>query len=423
MNGSFPPGNTFWLFLSQVLEQEGSCREALRKFLAWLAAAEGKSASPNTAAYCKARKRLSMEAIVAVHRRLSRNVERAGAERLWCGRCVKVVDGSSVSMPDTPANQQRYPQPGGQKEGCGFPVMRIAALFSMATGAVLDVAKDALAVHERTLFRRLWHLLEVGDIVLADRGFASYADFYCLKQRGVDSVMRNHPRRSKGLTSRERLGRNDRLVDWHKTNVRPRWLDQTEWEAMPERLTVREINVRIETPGFRTKTLLIVTTLLDPNTYPPREIAELYRRRWAAELNLRDIKITMGMDILRCKTPAMIEKELWMHLIAYNLVRALMLDAALHCAAKPEGLSLKGTIVTIRHWAPIINQANENPKHAAALYERMLHYLATDLLPHRPNRSEPRAKKRRPKNYPLLNKPRHLYKEIPHRNNYTITKS
>ena len=219
----FPPACTFWLFLSQVLDEDGSCREVLRKFLAWLAFEKKRTASPRTAGYCKARKRLREQKVREVHLQVVQSIEeRATPKDSWCDRRVRVIDGSCVSMPDTAANQEKYPQPKGQKKGCGFPVMRIAAIFSLATGVLLDVAKGALHVHERTLFRSLWDLFEPDDVALADRGFTGYADLYFLKKRGVDSVMRNHPCRKKGLTKLERLGKNDRLVAWHKMKLNQR---------------------------------------------------------------------------------------------------------------------------------------------------------------------------------------------------------
>lgn len=426
MTGSFPPSRTFWLFLSQVLAVDGSCRETLRRFLAWLALEKKARASAKTAGYCKARKRLRIKDIEGVHKSVAASVQHAqGGAGLWCGRRVKVVDGSSVSMPDTPENQETYPQPKTQKPGCGFPVMRIVGVFSLATGVLLDVAKSALSVDERTLFRTLWDVFEPGDVALADCGFCSFADFFYLKQRGVDPVMRNHQRRKKGVTQLKRLGKNDRLVAWHKTPVhlRPKWVGKPQWLAMTDRLTVRELTVRVNVPGFRTKTVVIVTTLLDDKAFPARAFAQLYRRRWAVELYLRHIKTTMGMDILRCKTPDMVEKELWMHVIAYNLVRAIMLEAATTYAVRLERLSFKGTIATLRQWAPTLAQAQSDPQQSAPLYRLMLYYIAADPVPHRPDRIEPRAKKRRPKNYPLLTKPRRIFKEILHRNRYRKDKS
>lgn len=420
----FSPRRTFWLFLYQVLSRDGGCKEALMGFLAWLARVEDKTASASTSAYCQARGRLREEDLAGAHRQTAENIEaRSRPEDLWLGRNVKVVDGSSVSMPDTPANQAAYPQPAGQKEGCGFPVMRIVAVFSLATGALLEMARGALSAHERTLYRGLWDRFAPGDVALNDRGFAGYADFHFLKERGVDSVSRNHQGRKKAEVLR-RLGRNDRLVLWRRTAAgsRPRWMSREEWEQMPETLTVRQVTVVVDIKGFRSETLEIVTTLLDPGAYPADAIAALYRRRWAVELYLRHIKITMNMDVLRCQSPEMVDRELWMHAIAYNLVRAVMLDAATACAASLERLSFKGTLVTIRQWAPSLALAADTEQRES-LYARMLRYIVADPVPERPNRSEPRARKRRPKNYPLLNQPRRKYKEIPHRNTYRKAKS
>jgi len=424
MFGSFPPSRTFWLFLAQVLDQDGSCREALRRFLAWLAVAEGKSASPNTAAYCKARKRLSLEEIESVRKRVARQLERSAEGRyLWYGRPVKVFDGTAVSMPDTPENQARYPQPNTQKPGCGFPVMHIVAVFSLASGVLLDIAKGALyADHERTLFRQLWHILKARDVVLADCGFCSYADFYLLGLRHIDCVMRNHQKRKVGLREIKRLGKGDRLVNWVKMIPCPKWLSKEQWAAIPATMTVREITFTIDIPGFRSETITLATTLLDHRQFPKQAFTDLYLKRWEVELNFRHIKTTMGMDILRCKTPEMVEKELSMHLIAYNLVRAIMLDAAHKHHTPIERLSVKGTIATIRQWAPALTTAQTDTSHDQ-LYRQMILYIAQDKLPHRPNRTEPRARKRRAKNYQLLNKPRHQFKEIQHRNKYSKTKS
>jgi hypothetical protein len=339
-------------------------------------------------------------------------------ERLWRGRQVRIMDGSSVSMPDTPDNQNAYPQPPGQKQGCGFPIMRIAVLFSLATGAITGLSGDHWKVPERTLFRRLWRRLSPGDVLLADRGACSYADIFMLLQRGVDCVLRNHPARSKGVTQIKRFDKTDRLVLWHKTSVWLPWLTKTQWNVIPDRFVIREITVRVAFKGFRTKSLVIVTTLIDPKMFPKEAFAELYLKRWRAELYLRDIKTTMGMEILRCKSPDMIEKELWMHIIAYNLIRALMLESAQTYGASCERISFKGTLSTLRQWAPILARMSAGNHERLALYQIMLLYIARDTLPYRPYRVEPRAIKRRPKPYQYLTKPRHLFKELPHRNRY-----
>jgi hypothetical protein len=390
----------------------------VRKFLAWLADEKASAASPNTAAYCKARQRLSLKLIKGVHENMIRKTKHPNKNENWYGRRVRVIDGSAVSMPDTPANQQMYPQSTRQKPGCGFPIMRIVAMFCLHSGTMTAMAKDALDVSESVLFRRLWSVLKPNDVALADRGLCSYAHFYFLAKRGVDCVMRNNKRRTVGLTPIKRFGKGDRLVEWHKSKVYPKWPEKKKWDAMPERMIVREITFTITEPGFRSKRIIVVTTLTDPKAFPARAFPELYLRRWRAELYLRDIKVTMGMDILSCKSPQMVEKELWMRIIAYNLVRTLMLEAARAHGVSCERISFKGTISTLQHWAPALNQAHLDENKRRALYEMMIYYHAKHIVPHRPNRREQRARKRRPKQYQSLTMPRHIFKEIPHRNKY-----
>lgn len=395
-----------------MLAADSSCREVLRKFLAWLSIEGDGEASPRTGAYCRARARLPLDALERVHENLAN--KSAMGEGLWRDRRVRVIDGSSVSMPDTPENQERYPQPGTQKAGCGFPVMRVVAVFSLGAGVLLDLAKGTLMVSERTLFRQLWDNFEGGDIALADTGFCSYGDFYYLGLKGVDCVMPNHQARKVGLDVVKRLGKGERLVEWHRGSC-PRWLTTEEWRAMPDRLRLREITTHIDVPGFRTKKLVTVTTLLDRGKFPKAAIEELYRRRWMAELWLRDIKIALGMDILRCLTPDMVEKELWMHLIAYNLIRATMNEAAKIHQVSNERISFKGAVATIRQWAPLLTAASLSPLGRVRTQHRMLRYIAHDAVPDRPGRAEPRALKRRPKNYQRMTKPRRLFTETPHR--------
>jgi len=403
-----------------VLSEDGSCRETVRKFLAWLAVEKGKTASASTAAYCQARGRLPSKGIVRTCRETALRIEQEADGKkwsLWCGRRVRVVDGSGVSMPDTPENQKRYPQSSRQKPGCGFPVMRIVAVFSLATGVMLDLAKGSLRTPENNLMRSLWNLLKPRDVLLSDRAFSSYAELYLLALRGIDCVSRRNQRRKPSPVVK-RLGKNDHLVEWQKMIPNPKWLSKEQWRAIPKTMVVREIDVIVDIPGFRTKKISVVTTLLDPKVYPAKAIAELYLWRWRVELFLRDIKITMAMDILRCKTPEMVEKELWMRVIAYNLIRAVMLEASITHRVQLDRLSFKGTLATVRHWAPALAKSKTGEPTRSELYLIMLRYIATDLVPHRPNRIEPRARKRRPKNYQLLKKQRTEFRETPHRNHY-----
>jgi len=406
------------MFLAQVFSADHACRTILRGFLAGLAR-EGHGASPNTAAYCKGRRRLRQNDLDEVHASLAHTIRaRYAPARLWRGRCVKGVDGSGVSMPDTPQNQALYPQSRHARPGCSFPVMRVVAVFCLGTGVLIALAKGALNVSERALFRPLWGLFEAGDVILADRGFGGFAEFYCLLKRGVDCVMRNHPRRTVGLSIVRRLGKGDRLVRWHKSRPPVVWLDKAAWALIPDTLLVRQIEFTVPVRRFRTRHVTLATTLLDPISFPTEAFIELYRRRGEAELHLRDIKITLGMDLLRCKTPDLVHKELSMFLIAHNLVRLLMLEAAASEHVPLERLRFKGTAATLRAWAPVL-AATAHRKERQRLVSLLWRCLAGDPLPLRPNRLEPRAKKRRPQNYQLLNKPRHLFKEIPHRNRYT----
>lgn len=296
--------------------------------------------------------------------------------------------------------------------------MRLAVVFSLATGAILALAKGALSRGERTLFRVLWDCLEPADVVLADCGFTSYADIFLLAQRGVDCVMRNHQRRKTGVEFVKRLGKGDRIIRWIKTHKRPDWMDLESWLAMPQKFTLRQVAFRVQARGLRTQTITVVTTLLDPKRFPTRAFADLYRRRWMAELFLRDIKTSLGMDILRCQTPAMIHKELQMYVIAYNLIRALMFQAAAKHGMDPFRISFKGTLATLRAWAPVMAWADLGHQALQAMTQQLLDYLAADPVPFRPDRSEPRAKKRRPKQYALLTKPRRLFQEPHHRSQY-----
>lgn len=419
----YTPENTFWLFLSQVLWTDASCQEVVARFLARLAQ-WGEGASSNTAAYCKARRRLPQEALEHIFKSLDVPASAlTPSEQAWCGRKVKVYDGSSVSMPDTQNNQESYPQPTTQKPGCGFPVMRLVVLFSLSAGTVLAYARDALGISERELFHRMWEDLEEDDIVLADRGFCSYADFWILRQRKVDSVMRKQGRRGKSSVEEKRLAKNDCLMRWKRSPVKPKWMEEADWHAMPETMVVREITVDIQTPGFRTKQVVIATTLLDHQQFPAEAFVQLYRRRWLAELYLRDLKTTMAMEVLRCKTPEMVDKELIMHFIAYNLLRILQLEAAQQADCCPHTIGFKACLATARQWAPQFAPLHTKPRKYAALYRVILTTIAANQLPKRPNRVEPRARKRRPKNYALLNKPRKDFKEIPHRNKHRATQS
>jgi hypothetical protein len=410
---------TFWAFLAQTLAPETSCREIVRKVQAWwlLRRPKSNAGSSSCAAYTKARQRLEPETIRGIGSHLIERLEgRVQSSQLWLGRRVRVVDGTTVSMPDTPENQEKYPQPSSQKAGCGFPQMRVVGLFSLASGALLDFAKSSIHVHESILFGQLMSTLEKGDITLADRGFCSFHAFWKMSQVGVDALMRLNGVRKVDFRKGVKLGPNDRLITWKKPAQRPKGCTQEQYDALPASMTLRHVRLTVSARGHRCQTITLVTTLLDPAAYPLQQVGELYLQRWSVELHFREIKITLGMDVLRCQTPAMVEKEVMMHAVSYNLIRALMQEAAIRHQVDLTRISFKGTVDTLRHWSASIEAMRGMPRKQRALLDAMFELIAKDLVPLRPGREEPRAKKRRPKNYHLLTKPRRKMRIRGHRN-------
>lgn len=417
---TFSPQVTFWAFAAQILSPGSSCREIVRRVEAWWRqrARSAATMSASSSAYGQARARLDPAALELICGHLCWSLESnvLSEERWLGGRAVKIVDGTCLSMPDTPANQARWPQPSTQQPGCGFPMMKLVGLFSLSSGALLESATGNLHIHESLLFRQLWEKLKEGDVLLADRGFCSYAALASLPQRGVDRVMRLHQMRRADFRTGRALGPEDRLVTWEKPPQRTEVWSAEEFAALPETLTLRMIRLRVSAPGFRTRTVVLVTTLLDPQTYPADELRELYGERWQVELHFAQIKTLLAMDVLRCKSPELIEREVAMQRIAYNLVRSLMQRSA-HLHHVPLGrLSFKGSLDTLRHWSAVIAAAGETPRKQDELIAQMLAAIARDRVPERPGRSEPRAKKRRSKNDQLLTRPRHSMGNLPRRN-------
>ena len=416
---SWPLLVTACAFLRQVLNPGQPCREAVRASNIARLSSRRRQVSDNTSAYCQARRRLPEYLLQQLWESLAQRLEAVvPAVGRWHGLQVGVVDGTGLSMPDTPANQRLYPQPSEQKPGCGFPVIKLVAVFSLATGAVHAFAKGGLKKnHERTLFHQLWpSIVKAFQLVLGDRGFCSFADMYRLKHQGVDSVFRLHQARHVDWRKGKRLGRYDRLVAWSKPCKRPHWLSLKQFNALPKSWTVRILKFSIQARGFRTRSVTLATTLLDPMAFPAADIAELYGLRWSVELFLRHNKTTMRLDILRCLSPQMIHREIHMHWMAYNLIRSLMFEAAQTRKVPVSRISFKGAIDIVRQWLPALHAAAINPKLFRRIYCSLICILAHDLVPFRPNRSEPRAVKRRPKKFHLLNKPRHLMGNLPHLN-------
>lgn len=386
---------TFIAFFGQVLSRGSTCREAVRGVQAWRVADRLKPPNGNTSAYCQARDRLPLQSLRAAHEQIGGWIERHTQEAWsWCGRSVKVLDGSGISMPDTDENRARWSYAGGQKPGCGFPTAQIVGLFCLATGRLVRFAIDSWKAHEIPLARQLIGWMQKGDVVLTDRGFCGWGLIALLHRKGVDVVMRAHQaRKLKG----------DSML-WTKPERTPQTWGKSLWAELPDELAVRIVRLRVTVPGFRTEEIVLITTLLDTKAYPDDAIKAVYLRRWAVELYFRDIKTTLGLDVLRCQSPELIEKEIWLQVIAYNLVRALMLEAAWTHSVPIERLSFKGTVDTLRQWTPLMAPTMFAFKHAR---QELLRIIAADQVPSRPNRSEPRARKRRPKSYQLLTKPRH----------------
>jgi len=306
----FTPLVTLWTFLGQVLSADSSCQEAVARMLSFLSRTKGLDASHDPSAYSVARQRLAEELLARLTRLVAGKLEdKVGPDARWHGHHVKLLDGSSVNMPDTPENQAAYPQHTTQRPGCGLPTARIVGIFSLLTGALVDLAIDALRVAETTLLRQIAHAILPGEIALADRYFCSYADIALLRRRGVQSVFRLHQSRKADFRKGKRLGRQDRLVEWHK-GPRPRWMSRREFATVPDTMVVRLLRFACGIPGWRTETVTVVTTLLDPKAYPARDLADLCRRRWEIETDLGHIKTTMKMDSLRTKSPEMVRKEI-----------------------------------------------------------------------------------------------------------------
>jgi hypothetical protein len=408
-----------WSFIFQVLNPDRSCQNAVSKIIAYMAEENLKTPSVNTSAYCKARKRLPEELFKKLLDRSGEKLEKeVNKKNLWRGRCVKSIDGSTVSMPDTIENQKAYPQPSSQKKGCGFPLAKIGVLFSYATGAVMGVAIEVFRTHALNLARQLTTYLESGDILLGERAFCSYVDICLWMKKGCDVVVRLHQSRlQKGnkrpkytvTTTLKKIKKtrdypNERLILWQKPRNKPKDISQEDFADIPNDLVLREIHAYICIPGFRTKEIIVVTTLLDALEYTSSQILALYDSRWEAEVNLRHIKTTLGMDILSCQTPEMVRKEIYVYLLAYDLLRSVMYDAATMSEQNPIRLSLQATRQHLNNFTVIwINKTKIDSQRLAQI---LLKKVADTYQEKKVARVEPRVRKRRPKAYPLMQEPR-----------------
>jgi hypothetical protein len=403
----YNPVTALWLFLSQVIHANPTLAVTVECFLAWRLAQGMAPCSTDTGAYARARQRLPETVLAMLTRHTGREADRAApGQWRWLGRVVKLFDGSTVSMPDTPENQAAFPQSRTQAPGIGFPLARIGVLFSLAVGTVLDLGIRRWAgkfQSELAMLRDMIELLDSGDVLLTDRFLCSYMEIALLLGRGVDYVGRMHARRKVDFRRGKRLGPCDHVVEWSKPR-RPEWMSAEVYATFPETLSIREFRCRIVRRGYRARTIIVATTLLDAEQFPRDEIAVLYRLRWEAEINLRSLKVAMNMDVLRCQTPEMVRKEIWAHLLAYNLIRTVIAQAAAKHGRHPRQISFTRAMRTLEAFRAAI--AHVPRERLVTLYEQMLTAIASHEIGNRPNRLEPRQRKRRPKPYPLMTKPR-----------------
>lgn len=394
----FPPTETLSIFLAQTLSADGSCQQAVNEFTIKRLTGGLSACSTHTGAYCKARQRLPLEMVTELVKQTARGVDKnIPAHWRWHGRPVRLIDGTTVTLPDTTANQSRYPQQGNQKPGLGFPISRIVGVLCLSSGTLLDAAMGPYkgkGGNEQALLRELLDSFEANDIVLADSYYCTYFLIAALLERGVDLLFEQHGmrRRSTDFRCGKKLGTRDHLIDLHKPTIKPDWMTQQQYEAAPAFITVRELKV-----GGKT----LVTSLLSEKQTSKQAIKTLYKSRWHVEVDLRNIKTTLGMNTLSCKTPEMNEKEMWVYFLAYNLLRLLMANAALFANVLPRQLSFKHTLQLWVAWQPHYSYLCDEEH-----IQTLMNLIAQPRVGNRPGRIEPRAVKRRPKPYPWLMKQR-----------------
>ena len=409
----YTPMVTLWVFIGQVLSADHSCNAAVARLIAHRVSQGQRPCSPETSAYCQARKRLPEKFFSTLTCLVGQALDAKGrSEWLWKGRRVLMFDGTTVSMPDTRQTNVLIRNPTDKSQDWASPLLESepsrrlrAERFSMSG----SVAMQAKGQGEVTLLRRLSNVFSAGDILLADCLMSNWRCIYTMQKRDVDMVSRlNKALRKADFRKGKRLGKDDHIVQWRKPWIRGIY-GQAQ-KSMPKFITVREARVYIKQPGFRTKVITIVTTLLDPIQYTKEDLADLYRQRWNNELDLRSIKSTMQMEVLRCKTPALVRKEVWTHILAYNLIRTIIAQAADKHGKDPRSISFKGAIQTLEAFQPVIAIQGRNTAIRMKLYQQLLDAIAAHQVADRPDRFEPRLRKRRPKHYAYLRKPRRVIK-------------
>jgi len=406
-NRIYTPAVTLWMFLSQVLSADHSCRDTVARLLAWRVAGGLPACSPGTGSYCEARQRLPLELLQSLVREEGLELEQQADENiLWKGRHVKIADGTTVTMPDTGANQAVYPRRRNQARGVGFPIARIMLIVSWTYGTVLDLAEGPMRgkkTGENTLLRGLGGVLQKRDVLLLDRLLGSYQQINTCRGQGVDVVARQHHSRKTDFRRGRWLGTLDHIVTWHRPKFDSQRFDLATWEALPKTMEIRELRFRVTQVGFRPVDITIATTLLDPIAYPAADLAALYRERWHCELDLRSLKTSLQMSHLRCKTPEMVQKEIWAHCLAYNLIRKTMAESARRHDVLPRHLSFKGAVQTMNSLAPYLALCVIDKD---GLWADLLKAIAAHIVGNRPNRLEPRKLKYRLGKFTYMTRPR-----------------
>ena len=401
---------TLWAFLSQVIaRKDSSCSDAVSRVIVDRVAQKKKRCSMRSGSYCVARTRLPMELVTTLTRESGRELDRqAKPEWLWKNRHVKIVDGSTATMADTAENQREYPQSKNQKVGLGFPILRFVVVLSLSVGTVLECAIGSCRgkrTGEQSLFRQTWGAFESGDVVLADRLYDCYRDIALLKADGVDSVFGKKQSRHTDFRQGRRLGHDDHVVVWKKPKYdATRYESKEQWESLPDEMEIREVRIAVSRKGYRTRTVVIVTTLVDGDLYTAKELTDLFAARWHCELDLRSIKQSLGAGHLQCKTSEMVRKELWVRLLAYNLIRVRMAQASDLHHVMPRDLSFTAARNHIHNFADLLN--NSSGAEHRRIEAELLETIASSRIKKRPGRKEPRKVKKRVQKYSFLSEPR-----------------
>jgi len=400
----YSPAITVWMFIGQVLSSDQSCRDAISRLNVWRVARGMRPVSTETASYVEARQRLPEKLLLELARSsAAESASQSQSNWLWKDRVVKTVDGFTVTMPDTPANQREYPQSKSQKRGVGFPIVRIVMIFSLAVGVAREIALGKYSgkqVGESSLLRTLLSTVLPGEILLADCYYATYWLLATAWQNDFDLVCKSHHRRKVDFRRGIKLGALDQIVSYPKPSQRPYWMTVEEYEAAPEFVFVRHLRYQVTQPGFRTRTIVIATTMLNNLAYTIEDIAVLFRQRWQVEIDIRSLKTHMKMEHLRCMSPEMVRKEIYCHMLAYNLVRRSIVESALIFDKLPRQLSFKGAVQAFNAFISVLIARGPNREEQL---QCLLLTISENIIGDRPDRIEPRKIKRRPKPYKLLN--------------------